>query len=130
MAPLKPIGESGGAVVKPEEVEIDERPSPAEQKTVVTSGVVRSKPERMVEKLSLRSARDGFFVRMPTYQKNEKTGRMEEINVPDDRYYMAVGYDRTPGDGIMHYRYVVKDELEHTEYIDHSPFMKYDLLKG
>jgi hypothetical protein len=67
---------------------------------------------------------------MPTYQKNETTGRMEEINVPDPEYYMAVGYDRAPGDGVMHYRYVVRSELEESEYIDKSPFNKYDIMLG
>jgi hypothetical protein len=67
---------------------------------------------------------------MPVYQKNERNGRMEEINVPDPEYFMAVGYDRSPGDGTMHYRYVVRSELEETDYIDKSPFQKFDILRG
>ena len=67
---------------------------------------------------------------MPTYKKNDDNGRMEEINVPDPEYYHPVGYDKTPGDGVMHYRYVVKSELEESEYIDKSPFMKYEIQKG
>lgn len=55
---------------------------------------------------------------------------MEEINVPDPAYYKACGYDNKPGDGVMHYRYIVDRELEESEYIDVSPFNKYDLIKG
>jgi len=67
---------------------------------------------------------------MPTYKKNDESGRMEEINCPDPEYYHAVGYDKQPGDGVMHYRYVVKSELEESDYIDKSPFLKYEILKG
>jgi hypothetical protein len=55
---------------------------------------------------------------------------MEEINCPDPNYYMTVGYDKVPGTDVMHYRYVVKMELEDSEYVDASPFTKYDCRKG
>jgi hypothetical protein len=55
---------------------------------------------------------------------------MEEINCPDPNYYMTIGYDKNPGDGVMHYRYVVRTELEDSEYVDKSPFSKYDIRKG
>ena len=55
---------------------------------------------------------------------------MEEINVPDPKYYIPVGYDKDTECGTMHYRYVVRSELEESEYIDQSPFMKYEILKG
>ena len=55
---------------------------------------------------------------------------MEEINVPDPNFYMSIGYDRTPGQEIMHYRYVVPSELEESNYMDPSPFLKFDVRKG
>ena len=88
----------------------------------LSAGVSRAAPKMMSEDLSLKMARKGGFIRMPEYQKNTESGRMEEINVPDPNYYMVVGHDRNPGDGIMHYRYIVKSELEESEYIDKSPF--------
>ena len=100
------------------------------QNVGISAGVSRAPPKLMTEDLSLKGARKGTFVRMPEYQKNADSGRMEEINVPDPNYYMVVGYDKNPGDGVMHYRYIVKSELEESEYIDKSPFQKFDLLKG
>lgn len=92
------------------------------QNVGISAGVSRAPPKLMTEDLSLKVARKGTFVRMPEYQKNADSGRMEEINVPDPNYYMVVGYDKNPGDGVMHYRYIVKSELEESEYIDKSPF--------
>ena len=84
----------------------------------MSAGVQRADPEKMMGPLALKHARRGGFIKIPTYRKNEKTGRMEEINVPDPKYYFPVGYDREPGDGYMHYRYYVGCELEESEYID------------
>ena len=55
---------------------------------------------------------------------------MTEINVPDANYFQEVGYDRNPGDGTKHYRYVLNKELEKSEYIDKTPFNEYFLLRG
>ena len=97
----------------------------------MTAGVQRADPEKMFGPLALKYARRGQFRIMPTYKMDDKTGRMEEINVPDPNYYMAVGYDREPGDGYMHYRYCVRSELEEaSDYIDKSPFNKYDVMRG
>ena len=84
----------------------------------------------MLGPLAIKHARRGGFIKIPTYRKNEKTGRMEEINVPDPNFYFPIGYDREPGDGRMHYRYYVKTELEWSDYIDKSPFNKYDVMRG
>ena len=84
----------------------------------------------MPQPLSIRKARKGLFIRKPIYQKNPETGMMEEINVPDPNFYMSIGYDRTPGQEIMHYRYVVPCELEESNYMDPSPFLKFDVRKG
>lgn len=91
-------------------------------KAGITAGVSRAPPEKMSDNLPVKQARKGQFVRMPIYKKNEKTARMEETNVPDPNFYMVCGYDKQPGDGDMHYRYIVKSELEESEYIDKSPF--------
>jgi hypothetical protein len=84
----------------------------------------------MSKPLSVRKARKGLFVRRPSYQRNTDSGLMEEINCPDPNYYMTVGYDKNPGDNVMHYRYVVKTELEDSQYVDKSPFAKFDIRKG
>jgi hypothetical protein len=95
-----------------------------------TVGVQAKNVLSMSSSLELKQARRGGFVRMPIYKKNEETHRMEEIDIPDPKYYMPIGFDRAPGDGIMHYRYVVDRELEESCYIDESPFDKYDVKKG
>lgn len=78
----------------------------------------------------MRKARKGLFVRKPIYQPNRDNGMMEEINIPDPNFYMPIGYDRHPNQEIMHYRYVVPSELEESNYMDPSPFLKYDVRKG
>jgi len=115
---------------KGEEVALEEEDLMPAPNTVLMAGVSRAAPEKMAGSLKVQQARKGCFIKMPTYKKNDKNGRMEEINVPDPEYYHPVGYDKTPGDGVMHYRYVVKSELEESEYIDKSPFMKYKIHKG
>ena len=47
---------------------------------------------------------------------------MKEINVPDEEYFMEIGYDRVKGDGTVHYRYILDKPLEDSEYIDKTPF--------
>ena len=43
---------------------------------------------------------------------------------------MKLGYNRNPGDDLMHYRYVLEEELENSEYIDKSPFETIPIKKG
>ena len=97
---------------------------------VSASGVKRWAKQEMRGELSLNEARFGGFVVMPKYERNVKTGRMEEFNPPDDNYFMQVGYDRLPGDQTMHYRYVLKTELEKSVFIDESPFDHFTIIRG
>jgi hypothetical protein len=80
--------------------------------------------------MSERRAREGGFLVMPVYD-TDKDGNDVEIDIPDPKYFMAVGYDRKPRDGIMHYRYVVRKELENCKrYIDDCPFAKFHAFQG
>jgi hypothetical protein len=79
---------------------------------------------KMEGSMSLKQARCGGFVVIPVYDKDEM-GNDIELDIPDQDRFMAVGYDRKPGDGIMHYRYRVNKELEDTAYIDTCPFDKF-----
>jgi hypothetical protein len=97
---------------------------------VAASGVRRGEKQEMREEPSLNDARFGAFVKVPKYDRNPKTGRMEELNPPDDNYFMQIGYDRVPGEGTMHYRYVLKTELEKSKYIDVSPFDHFTIIRG
>jgi len=97
---------------------------------VSASGVRRGEKLEMREEISITDARFGAFVQSPKYECNRKTGRMEEISPPDDNYFMQVGYDRLPNDKTMHYRYVLKSELEKSKYMDESPFDHFTIIKG
>ena len=96
----------------------------------VTAGVRRGETERMREDLPLELARLGQFVRTPKIERNPRSGRIEEQNPPDENYYMQIGYDRVPGEGTMHYRYIVKGELEKSKYLDESPFDQFNIIRG
>lgn len=65
----------------------------------------------------------------PQFEADRK-GKLREINKPDPDVYMQIGYNRSPDDGMMHYRYLIDSELEKAEYIEESPFEQYDVLKG
>ena len=94
------------------------------------AGVRRGESERMREDLPYEEARSGAFVRTPKISRNPRSGRIEEANPPDENYFMQVGYDRVPGEGTMHYRYIVKAELEKSKYMDESPFDHFTIIRG
>jgi len=50
--------------------------------------------------------------------------------MPDVNTYMKIGYNRTPEDKIMHYRYYLPGRLEESHYMDKSPFIMYNIIKG
>ena len=77
---------------------------------------------------SVEKARKGAFVIWPSYSKS-KNGVLIEQAVPDENY-IQIGYDRKEDDRIMHYRYVLDTPLEETEYIESSPFEKFEIRKG
>ena len=55
---------------------------------------------------------------------------MFEYDVPDPLYFIELGYDKSPGSGEKHYRYLLKTPLEKSIFIDPSPFHCYDLWRG
>lgn len=81
-----------------------------------------------LRKPSLIEANQGGFVLMPEFEE-QKNGKPKEINKPSHEY-MQLGYNRKSDDKLMHYRYVCNQELEKTEYIDESPFEKFDITRG
>ncbi|CAG9312955.1 unnamed protein product [Blepharisma stoltei] len=77
---------------------------------------------------SIEEAKAGAFVIDPVYSKDKK-GKVTEVSRPDSKY-MQLGYDKVPGDKTMHYRYILESDLEKSEYIDASPFEKFDIKRG
>jgi hypothetical protein len=94
------------------------------------SGVRRGQSEQMRGELTYPEAKVGGFVREPKYEKNPKTGRVEELAPPDENFFMQIGYDRVPGEGTMHYRYVLKTEMEKSPFMGKSPFNTFDIIRG
>lgn len=52
------------------------------------------------------------------------------MNIPDEDYFMELGYDKVKGEGTVHYRYIVDRELEDSIYVDKSPFHEYMVKRG
>jgi len=53
-----------------------------------------------------------------------------EVNVPDPEYFMELGYDRVPGEGTKHYRYLLKTPLEESIFMEKTPFQVYHIIRG
>ena len=83
---------------------------------------------RKMERPTIDQARSGAFVIYPEYVL-DKNGKSQETVKPDNSY-ISLGYDRTPQDRIMHYRYFLNSELENTEYIEKSPFEIFQIKRG
>lgn len=66
----------------------------------------------------------------PQFEEDSRYRRKVEINKPDETLYVPVGHNRTPDDGMKHYRHFIEEELEKTEYIGKSPFNIYHILRG
>ena len=66
----------------------------------------------------------------PQFEEDDRLRRKVEVNKPDDKIYMPIGYNREPDDGLKHYRHFVNEELENTEYIGKSPFNIYEIMRG
>jgi len=94
------------------------------------SGVRRGQSEQMRGEVTYLEAKAGGFAREPKYEKNPKTSRVEELAPPDENYFMQIGYDRQPGEGTMHYRYVLKSEMEKSQFMGKSPFNTFDIIRG
>ena len=119
-------------LIKTEEIKVEESPPKKKLQKVKTnkaSGVKAGSVQKLNGPMSMRKARAGGFVRRPKYEKDDKHN-VVEVEVPDPDYFLPVGYDRIPGDGIMHYRYFVQSELEETQFIDKCPFNKFHLFRG
>ena len=82
---------------------------------------------KKVARPSIEGARKGEFVIKPTFSMFE--GKLRQEFKPDSSF-MKLGYNRNPGDDLMHYRYVLGEELENSEYIDKSPFETIPIKKG
>ena len=94
------------------------------------SGVRRAQSEQMRDEVTYPEAKLGGFVREPKYEKNPKTNRVEELSPPDENHFMQIGYDRVPGEGTMHYRYVLKTDIKKTPFMGKSPFDTFDIVRG
>lgn len=66
----------------------------------------------------------------PQYEEDSRYRRKVEINKPDEKLYVPIGHNRTPEDGLKHYRHFIEEELEKTDYIGKSPFNIYQILRG
>jgi hypothetical protein len=82
------------------------------------------------------------FVKLPVYKKyiipgSEKTknfrqfDKEDDTQIPDQEKYVAVGFNKFPGDGKKHYRRFFNQPLEEVKELDmKSPFYKFPLIRG
>lgn len=80
--------------------------------------------------LTLIEASRGFVTRYPVYKTNKETQKVVEVDIPDPKFYMGLGFSKTPGDNKKHYRFYINNELENSEYYGDSPFTEYEVVKG
>lgn len=80
--------------------------------------------------MTVHQARKGNFVIYPNFKEDPILKRMVEVDKPDSAKFMPIGYSRTPGDKMLHYRYYLKTELESSIFIEPSPFHFFNLTRG
>mmetsp|Transcript_4050 Transcript_4050/g.3879 ORF Transcript_4050/g.3879 Transcript_4050/m.3879 type:complete len:713 (+) Transcript_4050:1971-4109(+) len=79
--------------------------------------------------LSLSEAQNGDMLKMPTFNYDPIKKRDIEAKFIDN-HYIGIGYNRIPGDGKKHYRYLLDEELENTIFFGETALDVFDIKKG
>lgn len=69
--------------------------------------------ERKKDQESIGGRPGGFSNRLePIYKWNERLSIDDEVEPPPSSLFRVIGFNKTPADGIRHYRRYFADELE------------------